>query len=455
MSLDSDTRDVVIERGVVRGTIDRDGRLASADEALLGLNARAGGAVGQPLAIGPVATIARLAGRLGVLIARGVTVADGEADLDLWIRAQPIRDGVALTIGDWRERQPWRRVLRAPTGLIVGAATGADGRFDTDAAMRLVAVSPDAGERFGFDPASLLGRPFTHLFRLAEDADGDLPVLTALAQRQGFAGQRATVRGSDRAVLLAATARLDPAGGFAGFAGTIVADPAGPDAAALTQAFSSRLDTVLRGPLGRIVANADSIHAQADGPLRADYVDYAADIASAGRHLIGLIDDLADLQAIERPDFAIVTEVIDLADVARRAAGLLGVRAADGGVRIDRPAAEEALPAIGEFRRALQVLVNLVSNAVRYSSDGGTVWVRMEREGARAIVVVADQGKGIAAEDQARIFEKFERVDRSEPGGSGIGLYIARRLARAMGGDLTVDSAPGQGARFVFTLPAA
>ena len=68
-------------------------------------------------------------------------------------------------------------------------------------------------------------------------------------------------------------------------------------------------------------------------------------------------------------------------------------------------------------------------------------------------MIVADQGKGIAQEDQARIFEKFERVDPREPGGSGLGLYIARRLARAMGGDITVDSAPGQGARFVFTLP--
>ena len=74
--------------------------------------------------------------------------------------------------------------------------------------------------------------------------------------------------------------------------------------------------------------------------------------------------------------------------------------------------------------------------------------------GKTVAIIVADQGKGIAADDQARIFEKFERVDPSEPGGSGLGLYIARRLARAMGGDISVDSAPGQGARFTFSLPA-
>lgn len=445
----------MIDRGTVRGLIDRDGTLAGADEALLALNTRAGGAIGQPLAVNPIATLARLAGRLGVLISRGVTVADGDLDLDLWVRAQPVEDGaVALTIGDWRERQPWRQLLR-PAGPPALPSDDGDGCWEADGAMRLTALSPEAAERFGCDPAILLGRPFTQAFRLTEKADGDLPLLAALAQRQGFTAQRATVRGSERPVLLAATARFDPAGAFAGFAGTITADPETAEPAALTQAFGTRLDSVLRGPLGIIVANADSINAQADGPLRADYVDYAADIASAGRHLIALIDDLADLQAIERPGFVVAAEPVDLADVARRAGGLLGVRASDAGVRIDRPAPDVALFATGEFRRALQVLVNLVGNAVRYSPEGGTVWLRTEREGARAIVVVADQGKGIAQEDQARIFEKFERVDRSEPGGSGIGLYIARRLARAMGGDLTVDSAPGEGARFVFWLPTA
>jgi signal transduction histidine kinase len=168
---------------------------------------------------------------------------------------------------------------------------------------------------------------------------------------------------------------------------------------------------------------------------------------------MSLVDDLADLSAVEREDFAIEPEPLDLADLARRAAGLLAVRASEAEVRIDKPKTEETLPVTGEFRRVLQILVNLIGNALRYSPPGGMVWVRLEREGALGCVIVADQGKGIASEDQVRIFEKFGRVDPTEPGGSGLGLYIARRLARAMGGDITVDSAPGQGARFVLTLP--
>ncbi|HKR24759.1 MAG TPA: ATP-binding protein, partial [Allosphingosinicella sp.] len=136
-----------------------------------------------------------------------------------------------------------------------------------------------------------------------------------------------------------------------------------------------------------------------------------------------------------------------------RAAGLLAVRAAARDVTIDAPGADESLPATGDFTRALQVLMNLITNAIRYTPEDGQVWLRIEREGDLAAVIVADQGKGIAADDQERVFAKFERIDESEPGGTGLGLYIARRLARAMGGDISVDSAPGMGARFTFTLP--
>ena len=169
---------------------------------------------------------------------------------------------------------------------------------------------------------------------------------------------------------------------------------------------------------------------------------------------MGLIDDLADIEAIERDDFEVVDEGIDLADVTRRAAGLLSVRAADAGVTIDRGDLDNPLPAHGEFRRTLQIMVNLIGNAVRYSPRDSIIWLRLQRQGDRVFAIVADQGKGIAAADQERIFDKFERIDPHEPGGSGLGLYIARRLARAMGGDLTVDSAPGEGARFLLSLRA-
>ncbi|MEN2786660.1 PAS domain-containing sensor histidine kinase [Sphingomonas qilianensis] len=444
----------------VRGLVDPHGGLIEADQRLSELNERAGGVIGQPLAVPGIAALARLAQRLGTLISRAAVAGDGDGDVDLWVRAYPEPAGVRLEITGWRLRAPW-----APGGALDERdgdflRSGADWLWEADAALRLTFVSPFAGALHGFDPDAVLGQPLTRLFILGEDNEGVFPILGGLALRQRFDDQRATIRGTTQSVRLAATPRTDKAGIFTGFIGGAhlidpgAATPAPPSAEeGLPTAFAERLDAALRHPLGRIIANADSISAQAEGPLRQDYADYAADIASAGRHLMGLVDDLVDLQAIERPDFAVASDALDLADVARRAAGLLSVRAGEAKVRIDKPPLGEVLPASGEFRRALQVLVNLIGNAVRYSPEGGMVWIRTERGGNIAAVIVADHGKGIAREDQARIFDKFERVDPREPGGSGLGLYIARRLARAMGGDITVDSAPGQGARFVFTLP--
>ena len=438
---------------VARGRLDGDGRLIEADGRLAELNAAAGGAIGEALAVPALAALARLALRLRVLISRKVIVADGERDLELWVRVEPEAAGIRLALTGWRRRAP---VSPLPENARVAEPVldGAAWRWETDSALRLTRLSPDAGPHDGFHPAAMLGQPITSLFALVEEEDGGLPLLAALAANASFEAQQAMVRSSGRPVRLAGVPRYDRLGHFAGFVGVAYAVGAEETPATPTlDLFAARLGAALREPLGRIIANADSISAQPDGPVNDTYVDYASDIATAGRHLLGLVGDLADLEAVERPDFAIAREPIDLADLARRAAGLLAVRASAAEVTIERPGEAVTLPATGEFRRVLQILVNLVGNAVRYAPRGSAVRVEAAAHGAMAAVSVTDSGKGIAPEDQARIFEKFERVDPSEPGGSGLGLYIARRLARAMGGDITLTSAAGEGARFTLVLP--
>jgi signal transduction histidine kinase len=451
--------DPSIESPIAHAIVAPDGSLSFADPALVALNQRAGGMRGAPLAVPQLATIARLARRLGIVVSRGVVVADDETDVDLWVRAQPDGENVRLTVSGWREIAAWQPARPAPDTQDDFHGSDTDWRWETDSALRLTFVTLDAGPKHGFDAFALLGQPLTAMFSLDTGVDGALPILDSLARRRPMTAQPARLRSSGRAVTLTANVRHDAAGDFAGFVGAarmVVEDAPSPAASTetLSPTFTSGLDKALRVPLARIVANADSINAQADGPVQGDYADYAADIASAGRHLLELVDDLVDLQAVERPDFALVPEPIDLADVARRAAGLLSVRAANAGVTITRPALDVRVPALGDFRRVLQVLVNLVGNAVRYSPRGAQVIVTVTRTQTHAVVVVADKGKGVAPEDQVRIFEKFERVDPSEAGGNGLGLYIARRLARAMQGDLMIESAPGEGARFVLTLPA-
>jgi signal transduction histidine kinase len=445
----------------VHGLVDREGRLIEAGPRLDQLNARAGGAIGQPFAVPQIAVLAQLAQRLGIVVSRHVLAADGPDEIELWVRAEPVSAGVTLSISGWQLRAPWNPPTdsnRRDRDLLL---QGADWSWEADATLRLTAIGLEAAQH-GVDPKALLGKTLTTLFALEADGDGAMPMLGVLALHEPFRAQPATIRTTGQPVELSGHPRLNTEGAFDGYIGAVTMQelrpPVAPtpvsDGDALTEAFSARLDRALRAPLGRIIANADSINAQTDGPIRKDYADYAADIAGAGRHLLGLVDDLVDLQAIERPDFVVAAEAIDLADLGRRASGLLSVRAGERGVTIDKPGELDRAPASGEFRRVLQILVNLIGNAVRYSPDGGTVWVRTHRDKATAVIIVADQGKGIDPQDQARIFDKFERVDPTEPGGSGLGLYIARRLARAMGGELTVDSAPGQGARFLLSLPA-
>lgn len=454
---------VAADERPVTGRVDADGRLVFADPPLAALNERAGGREGGPLSVPQIAALARLARRLGITVSRAAIAADGDHDIDLWVRAAPEGDEVALSITGWAERPALTGTPALPQDREADfARAAADWTWETDDTLRLTSLSAAALAAIGRPSEELVGKQLTRLFRFRESADGALPILAALAEHGRFDGQIAELRaGRKGRYSLSGVPLIDGMGRFAGFRGAAVslrAEEAAPVAAAAPapqagSAFGDRLDAALRTPLTHIVENAERLRAQPDGPLRSDYAGYADDIATAGRHLLSLVGDLVDLQAIERPDFAPEAEALDLSDVARRAAGLLAVRAADRDVRIDTPAEDEALPATGDFTRTLQILVNLIANAVRYTPEGGQVWVRTEQEGDLALVVVADQGKGIAPEDQERIFGKFERVDPTEPGGTGLGLYIARRLARAMGGDLAVDSAPGQGARFTLTLP--
>jgi signal transduction histidine kinase len=440
------------------GRVSADGLLLDAEPRLADLNRRAGGAPGRPVAVPQIAALVRLAQRLGIALTRTIVAADADDDIELTVRAQPDELGIRLEVSGWRAGAPWQAEGAEGPRHADFLRADADWLWSTDAALHLTQVSDHAAATMGFDPKAVLGQPVSRLFEFADDGEGGFPILGAVASQARFDGQEAGVRGTPHRVRLTAVPRTDASGRFAGFDGAAYVLDAPMIASVevssdLSDGFSRRIGRALRDPLGRIIANADSMSAQSEGPLREDYAAYATDIASAGRHLLGLVDDLEDLSAIERADFHVAVENIDLADLARRAAGLLAVRAAQGDVRIDRPSLEDDMPATGEFRRVLQILVNLIGNAVRYSPPRGMVWIRLERDGDFACVIVADQGKGIAAEDQERIFAKFGRVDPTEAGGSGLGLYIARRLARAMGGDILVDSAPGQGARFVLMLP--
>lgn len=448
---------------VVRATLSRDARLVSADAPLAALQSEAGAALGEPLAVPQLAAIVRLSARLGIMVSRSATAASERGDIDMWVRAKPDGDSVSLAIIDWRERPP-AGAIADPERRASDLAALADGwiwQIDTQLRFVMTLAGQGAGGALPQEPPKP-GARFSSYFQLQPDEDGDMAMLRGFAQRRPFHDQRAILAADpSRAFRLSAIPLFDLSGQLTGYRGTalpIEAPPtdAKPAAPALYPAeFGRRLDRSLRQPLGRIIANADTMSAQLEGPLRPDYADYASDIAAAGRHLLALVDDLADLQAIDRPDFSVASEDIDLADLGRRAAGLLSVKALDRQISVIAPGPDSALPATGEFRRVLQILVNLVGNAIRYAPEHSRVTIVTEHAGDRASISVVDEGAGVAPSDRDRIFDKFERLGRDDAGGSGLGLYISRRLARAMGGDIVIGGEPGQGARFTLTLPAA
>ena len=244
----------------------------------------------------------------------------------------------------------------------------------------------------------------------------------------------------------------DDTGGFLGFAGHALSlSPAltlvTPAPPAFGGGLNDELDRALRSPLDRIIAAADKIVDRSDGPLRSDYASYAGDIAAAGRHLLSVIRAISDGVA--------ASQTVDLAACAKKAIGLLASVASARQVTLDLSDAAPAALARGEQRGVVQILVNIIGNAIRHSPAGGTVTIGLAEADARASVSVVDRGPGIAPADQQRIFERFERLGSSEADGTGLGLAIARRLARSMNGDIVLESVPGEGARFTLDLPRA
>jgi len=449
----------------VRGRVDAGGLLLSADPLLMRLHLHCGGYEGGPLAIPQLANLCRLSKRLGMNLSRPVHAADDDSLIDMWVETRlghgDSQSELSIAIIDWKENPAPRTEVDDTQRRRDFDRLSGRGSIRTDSALRIMSISlpGDLMVRQAY-----IGKPLLDVFAIIPPSKQS-KLVEAIAERQPIRSQRVRqMLDKKRLYNLNGQPLIDNAGHFSGYrfsAELEEADGEGGSESAKYKGnlisdslFGSQLGPALRQPLGKIIANAETIGSQLEGPLRGDYANYAKDIASAGRHLMDLVNDLSDLEAIDRPDFVVAADEIDLVDLAHRASGLLAVKAADHQIRIDLPDEGDNMPASGEFRRTLQILVNLIGNAIRYSPDGSVIKIRVMQGGEQAAIAVSDQGDGIAEGDQEKVFEKFERLGRSGDGGSGLGLFISRRLAGAMQGSLTVKSGHNQGATFTLSLPA-
>jgi signal transduction histidine kinase len=211
----------------------------------------------------------------------------------------------------------------------------------------------------------------------------------------------------------------------------------------------------LRGPLSNIIGFADLLLMQHRGSERA--TEGATIIADEGRRLASIIDDFLDLERIERGAMRTDPREVEFAAILER---LATVVPGDGACPLEVQAPDDVSDVFADPERILQVLLNLVSNARKYSPDGGEVRVTAAAGPADAVTVtVADDGLGIEAEAIPRLFGEFYRVqtpDRQGISGTGLGLSICRKIIRAHQGEIWAESqGPGQGTQFHFTLPVA
>ncbi len=454
------------------GLTDARDRLLSADEQLAELQERCGGDLPGVLAIPELLELVRQSRRMGLRIARNFSAYDGDAMITGFARIHPLTEadggGCEVLIDNWQRRAltpPGGREFVEKIDAIDRATAEVTARLDARQRVQVLsAIAPDAADL----QAAATTRPGAVWSELVD--------LSAVSHHQPLHwrlldGANCRFDGSQRHWRI----RLIPLGPDAhspdGFELLLIADEPlinassdeddqsrGEDSAP-TRLIGTALTPVLRQPIARIIANAETIRARLAGPLREEYSEYAGTIASAGQHLSAMLDDLADLEVVETPGFAAAQEPVDLADAAMRAAGILGVRAQNRDIVIELVGTRGAVVATAEFRRVLQILINLIGNAIAYSPVGSTVRITAEPAGAgRVGVAVADEGPGVTPDQAERIFDKFERLGRDSDGGkdkgSGLGLFISRRLSEAMGGSLTVESAAGGGALFRLELPA-
>lgn len=447
---------------VAMATSDAEDRLLQADEPLAGLQVRCGGELPGTIAVPELLDLVSKARLSGFRMVRAVNAQDGSDAISAWVEVEPglPEEGCTIRVRSWQTAQ----VLQED-GAVAGRRREAIDRHLAelsaylDAGQRLLAVSSQSPELEAIAAAMQegTGRAWTD-FLSPENVSHHQPLHWRLLD-----GAPVTVPGSPRSWRVSLLPLMTPGFDPAGFELLLLSDQPPADTVVNVEPVARNprrslvgqdLAPVLKQPIARIIANAETISTRLAGPLPDAYADYAGEIASAGKLLLGLLEDMADLEAVESEGFTTTPDAIDLSEVARQAAGILGVRAREKGIVIDPPPATQTLPATAEFRRVLQVLLNLIGNAIRYAPENSRIAIRLEAAGERARVIVADEGPGLAPDQQARVFNKFERLGRTGDGGSGLGLYISRSLARAMDGDLTVESEAGSGARFILDLPA-
>jgi len=221
--------------------------------------------------------------------------------------------------------------------------------------------------------------------------------------------------------------------------------------------FLANMSHELRTPLNAIIGFSEVLSERMFGDLNEKQDEYLKDIYSSGQHLLSLINDILDLSKIEAGRMELEVTDFDLPSALDNALILVRERASRRGIKLGRIIDDRVGMIRGDERKVKQVLLNLLSNALKFTPEGGRIDVRATVNGGMAEISVADTGVGIAPEDQEAIFEEFRQVGTADKKveGTGLGLALSRKFIELHGGRIWVKSQAGEGSTFSFTLPAS
>jgi len=367
-------------------------------------------------------------------------------------------DQAAIAVRNAELYQQVREEEEAQAAIIDNSAEGVmivDGRGQVQALNRALA------HMTGWKAEEAMGRPAAEVLALRDRQDQPIPLPQPPARRASAAELREYVegdvvrRGGPRLTVgLTSTPLYDAEGGLARAIYNVVDITRFRQAEELKSTFVSVVSHELKTPVALIKGYAETLLREDANWDRETMQESLGVIAEEADHLTHLIDSLLEASRIQAGGLKLQPTDVNLARLAEKVVEGFRTQTEIHDFDLDFP--PDLPPVWGDPERLREVFSNLVSNAVKYSPKGGTIWVGGRTDQGGVTVYVADQGIGIPPEEQVRIFDRFHRVEsglhrRTE--GTGLGLYLVKAIVEAHGGRVWVESAPERGSIFMFTLP--
>ncbi|TVV73791.1 response regulator [Sphingomonas solaris] len=365
-----------------------------------------------------------------------------------------------IVVQGWRTRQVRFRTEMAAREILVRLrgvfASSTDAIIILNPSGTIEDINPAATAMFGFTSAELERRDISRLLRLA---DGE----ASFEERMGIVDGRIVqpirvdqvARHRDgRELTVDVALGLMPLADGVHVVASLRDVSERKAAELLKDQFISTVSHELRTPLTSVLGSLGLLRGGAAGALSTK-AERLVDIAdNNARRLIRLINDILDIDRMASGQARLEQAVVDLKDVVARAMDDTRGLGTSKDVRLELRAPAEPLPILGDTERLLQVIGNLLSNAIRFSPVGGVVTLELTRDQRRVNLCVIDQGPGVPPDFRTRLFERFAQsgAGAAIPGGSGLGLTISREIVRAHGGEIWFEDAPGGGAHFCLWL---